>query len=313
MLNDAAGSTSSPSVLPYRREGMRQSEETPTLTLIPCLQPLSIPPLPLPEPKSARQLQTPPVDFLFAQPNSRLKVGSLFLIFGERRKLGLVSDVKKEDGPAPKSKEEAKDMTLRKDGNVEEDAVSLYRKIWTASLPPPSSFWPHCSRLPIVESDFDQELMAAILKAEVTFYGASRSILPRLKPPPTTHCHELKDAMRELRPLRVLLASADVRPLGTRRIIVVDIPERQARFANRYVGSGTFMPAKSDEGEQRIAHSRRLVARRGVQGCRQGIAGLRPPRRLHGGEACMQTVSLAKDGGTYVQVDMALIRPTVAL
>ncbi|KAH8927984.1 hypothetical protein BT69DRAFT_1330004 [Atractiella rhizophila] len=208
-------------------------------------------------------------------------------------KLGLVSDVKKEDGPAPKSKEEAKDMTLKKDGNVEEDAVSLYRKIWTASLPPPSSFWPRCSRLPIVESDFDQELIAAILKGEVTFYGASWSILPP--------------------GLRVLLASADVRPLGTRRIIVVDIPERQARFANRYVGSGTFMPAKLDEGEQRIAHSRRLVARGGVQGCRQGIAGLRPPGRLHGGEACMQTVSLAKDGGTYVQVDMALIRPTVAL
>ncbi|KAH8924472.1 hypothetical protein BT69DRAFT_1332950 [Atractiella rhizophila] len=189
-------------------------------------------------------------------------------------KLGLVSDVKKEDGPAPKSKEEAKDMTLRKDGNVEEDAVSLYRKIWTASLPPPSSFWPRRSRLPIVDSDFDQELIAAILKAEVTFYGASRSILPRLKPPPTTHCYKLKDAMRELRPLR-------------------------------YVGSETVMPAKSDDGEQRIGHSRRLAARGGAQGCREGIAGLRPPRRLHGGEACMQTVYLAKDGGTYVQVGMA--------
>ncbi|KAH8927305.1 hypothetical protein BT69DRAFT_1330571 [Atractiella rhizophila] len=38
-------------------------------------------------------------------------------------KVGLVSDVKIEDGPAPKSKEEAKDMTVRKYGTVKEDGV----------------------------------------------------------------------------------------------------------------------------------------------------------------------------------------------
>ncbi|KAH8929825.1 hypothetical protein BT69DRAFT_1345645 [Atractiella rhizophila] len=71
----------------------------------------------------------------YHSPNQQVQLQKPWPLFGERMKVGLVSDVKTEEGLAPKSKEEAKEATVRKDWIVNANAVNSHRKISTASSP----------------------------------------------------------------------------------------------------------------------------------------------------------------------------------
>ncbi|KAH8916953.1 xylitol dehydrogenase [Atractiella rhizophila] len=104
-----------------------------------------------------------------------------------------------------------------------------------------------------------------------------------------------------------LLAQAVAKALGARRIIAVDIQERRLAFANKYVGSETFIPPKPEEGEQRIAYSRRVagIMKEKFKVADRGLEGIDLAVDCTGAEACIQTaLYLVKDGGTYVQVGM---------
>ncbi|KAH8927974.1 hypothetical protein BT69DRAFT_1202609, partial [Atractiella rhizophila] len=95
-------------------------------------------------------------------------------------------------------------------------------------------------------------------------------------------------------PVRLLAQSA-AKALDARMIIAVDIQVRQARFGD----------CRSSQREERIAYSRRVagIMKEELKVADKGLEGIDLP--VDCTEACTQTVYLAKDGGTYVQVGMA--------
>ena len=57
-----------------------------------------------------------------------------------------------------------------------------------------------------------------------------------------------------------LLTMAAAKALGARHVLAVDIQEPRLQFAKEYAASDYFVPTKMQEGEPRLAYSRRQVS-----------------------------------------------------
>ncbi|KZT41191.1 xylitol dehydrogenase [Sistotremastrum suecicum HHB10207 ss-3] len=117
-----------------------------------------------------------------------------------------------------------------------------------------------------------------------------------------------------------LLCMAVAKACGASRVIAVDIVQARLDFAKGYAATDVFAPPKMQEGETKIAYSRRasaeLSAALGVED--RGPNAIDLVIEATGAEVCIQmAIFLAKIGGTVVQVGMgsaeAQIPVTLAL
>ncbi|EJU06497.1 GroES-like protein [Dacryopinax primogenitus] len=109
-----------------------------------------------------------------------------------------------------------------------------------------------------------------------------------------------------------LLCMAVSRALGASTIVAVDIQPARLEFARKYAATHVFLPLKPEEGESRIAHSRRcaegICALMGwdkdlVKGV--GLGGTDTVLEATGAESCIQTgVYVARRGGVFTQIGM---------
>ncbi|KAH9077307.1 xylitol dehydrogenase [Lactarius deliciosus] len=104
-----------------------------------------------------------------------------------------------------------------------------------------------------------------------------------------------------------LLAMAVARAIGASRIIAVDIVESRLNFAKTYAATDVFQPPPFQDGESKIAYSRRsadlLKETLGVED--RGDKAIDVVLDASGAEVSIQTgIFVAKVGGTFVQVGM---------
>ncbi|KAH9049169.1 xylitol dehydrogenase [Lactarius hengduanensis] len=104
-----------------------------------------------------------------------------------------------------------------------------------------------------------------------------------------------------------LLAMAVARAIGASRIIAVDIVESRLNFAKTYAATDVFQPPPFQDGESKIAYSRRsadlLKETLGVED--RGDKAIDVVIDASGAEVSIQTgIFVAKVGGTFVQVGM---------
>jgi len=113
-----------------------------------------------------------------------------------------------------------------------------------------------------------------------------------------------------------LLCMAVAKACGASRVIAVDIVQSRLDFAKGYAATDTFVPPKMQEGETKIAYSRRAVAELstalGVE--ERGPKAVDLVIEATGAEVCIQmAILLAKIGGTVVQVGMGTAEATVPI
>lgn len=102
-----------------------------------------------------------------------------------------------------------------------------------------------------------------------------------------------------------LLCMAVARALGASRVIAVDIVPSRLEFAKQYAATDTYIPPKFQEGETRIAYSRRnaklLMEQLKIE--ERGPTSIDLVLDASGAEVSVQTgILIAKHGGTFVQV-----------
>lgn len=102
-----------------------------------------------------------------------------------------------------------------------------------------------------------------------------------------------------------LLCMAVAKALGAGRIIAVDIVPSRVEFARSYAATDAFIPPPFEQGETKIAYSRRAAdlfkEQLGVE--ERGPTGLDLVIDASGAEVCIQMgIFIAKIGGTYLQV-----------
>jgi D-xylulose reductase len=98
---------------------------------------------------------------------------------------------------------------------------------------------------------------------------------------------------------------AVARALGAERVIAVDIVPERLEFAKSYAATHTWLPPKPNEGESRIAYSRRNAEamRKEFSITDVGYGAIDLVIEASGAEVSIQTgILVAKPGGTYVQV-----------
>lgn len=103
-----------------------------------------------------------------------------------------------------------------------------------------------------------------------------------------------------------LLIMAVARALGASRVIAVDIVESRLDFATKWAGADAFRPPKPQEGEGRVAFSKRVVE--DMKNClkieERGNDAIDLVIDASGAEVCIQIgLFLVKYGGTFVQVN----------
>lgn len=116
-----------------------------------------------------------------------------------------------------------------------------------------------------------------------------------------------------------LLCMAVARAIGASRIIAVDIVKSRLNFAKTYAATDIFQPPPSQDGESKIAYSRRsaglLMETLGVE--EWGDKAIDVVLDASGAEVSIQTgIYIAKVGGTFVQVGMGhpeVVVPITAL
>jgi len=116
-----------------------------------------------------------------------------------------------------------------------------------------------------------------------------------------------------------LLCMAVARAIGASRIIAVDIVESRLNFAKTYAATDIFQPPPLQDGESKIAYSRRsaglLMETLGVED--RGDKAIDVVLDASGAEVSIQTgIFIAKVGGTFVQVGMGhpeVVVPITAL
>ena len=104
-----------------------------------------------------------------------------------------------------------------------------------------------------------------------------------------------------------LLCMAVARALGASRVIAVDIVPSRLEFAKQYAATDTYLPPKFQEGESRLAYSRRnakqMQEQLGLE--ERGRKAVDLVVDASGAEVSIQTgIYIAKHGGRYVQVRM---------
>ncbi|KAN0131431.1 xylitol dehydrogenase [Lactarius tabidus] len=116
-----------------------------------------------------------------------------------------------------------------------------------------------------------------------------------------------------------LLCMAVAKAIGASRIIAVDIVESRLNFAKTYAATDIFRPPPFQDGESKIAYSRRsaglLMESLGVKD--RGDKAIDVVLDASGAEVSIQTgIFIAKVGGTFVQVGMGhpeVVVPITAL
>lgn len=104
-----------------------------------------------------------------------------------------------------------------------------------------------------------------------------------------------------------LLSMAVAKALGARRVIAIDIQQSRLDFAKSYSATDIFMPGKMQEGETKMAYSRRTAQamKDQLKLADAGPDGVDVIIEASGAEVCIQMgYWLAKAGGTFVQVGM---------
>jgi D-xylulose reductase len=104
-----------------------------------------------------------------------------------------------------------------------------------------------------------------------------------------------------------LLCMAVAKACGASRVIAIDIVKPRLDFAHNYAATDIFTPPTMNEGESKMAYSKRAVAEMsqslGIE--ERGSKGIDLVIDASGAEVCVQMgIFLAKHGGTYVQVGM---------
>ncbi|KAG5639256.1 hypothetical protein H0H81_004917 [Sphagnurus paluster] len=104
-----------------------------------------------------------------------------------------------------------------------------------------------------------------------------------------------------------LLCMAVAKALGASRVVAVDINPARLEFARNYAATDAYLPPKLDEGETRIAYSRRngekMKKNLGIED--RGSKAIDLVIDASGAEVSIQTAFyVAKSGGTVVQVGM---------
>ena len=102
-----------------------------------------------------------------------------------------------------------------------------------------------------------------------------------------------------------LLAMAVARACGARRVIAIDIMESRLRFSKTYAATDIFCPPAINEGESRMAYSKRSseTLKRELGVADAGVNGVDVIIEASGAEVCIQTgYHLIKPGGVFVQV-----------
>ena len=102
-----------------------------------------------------------------------------------------------------------------------------------------------------------------------------------------------------------LLCMAVARAIGAMRVIAVDIVPSRLEFAKSYAATDTYLPPKFQEGETRLAYSRRNATQMQQQlGLEErGRKGVDLVVDASGAEVSIQTgIYIVKHGGRYIQV-----------
>lgn len=102
-----------------------------------------------------------------------------------------------------------------------------------------------------------------------------------------------------------LLCMAVAKALGASRIIAVDIVTSRLEFAKKYAATETFLPPSAEQGESKMAFSKRasglLKEKLGVED--RGPSAIDIVVDASGAEVCIQmSLFIVKAGGTFVQV-----------
>ena len=113
-----------------------------------------------------------------------------------------------------------------------------------------------------------------------------------------------------------LLCMAVARAIGASRIIAVDIVESRLNFAKTYAATDVFQPPPFQDGESKIAYSRRsaslLKETLGVED--RGDKAIDVVLDASGAEVSIQTgIFIAKVGGTFVQAGLGFASSDVSL
>jgi D-xylulose reductase len=113
-----------------------------------------------------------------------------------------------------------------------------------------------------------------------------------------------------------LVVMAVAKALGAERIIAVDIVPGRLEFAKSYAATHTWLPPKMEQGESRIAYSRRnadlMKKEFAIEDSGPGQIDL--VIDASGAEVSIQTgIFIAKSGGTFVQVGMGASEITVPI
>jgi D-xylulose reductase len=103
---------------------------------------------------------------------------------------------------------------------------------------------------------------------------------------------------------------AVARACGARRVIAIDIMESRLKFSKSYAATDTFCPPEVNEGESRMAYSKRssetLKKELGVPDA--GVDSIDVIIEASGAEVCIQTgYYLIKPGGVFVQVGLGAL------
>ncbi|KAK4057634.1 hypothetical protein OIO90_001281 [Microbotryomycetes sp. JL221] len=104
-----------------------------------------------------------------------------------------------------------------------------------------------------------------------------------------------------------LLCMAVAKALGARHVLGIDVQQARLDFAKRYAAHDVHLPSKPNDGEDRMAYSRRnaqeIMQKFGYEA--RGPRGVDLVIDATGAEVCIQTaIFLLKHGGTHVQVGM---------
>lgn len=113
-----------------------------------------------------------------------------------------------------------------------------------------------------------------------------------------------------------LLICAAARALGARYVLSIDIQEERLKFAKEYAASDYHIPGKPQDGEDKIAYSKRQAAEiRAKFGFdERGPGGVDLVIEATGAAVCIQTgMFLAKHGGTYVQIGMGPVNVEIPI
>lgn len=113
-----------------------------------------------------------------------------------------------------------------------------------------------------------------------------------------------------------LLCMAVAKAIGASRIIAVDIAESRLNFAKTYAATDIFQPPPFQDGESKIAYSRRsaglLMETLGVED--RGDKAIDVVLDASGAEVSIQTgIFIAKVGGTFVQASFGFASSDVSL